>query len=95
MTIERKDIEKIAHLARISLQEEDMQVMNSSLPGILAWVEQLEEVDTSQVEPLFSVNVDHLVTRPDKVHHQPMVDQILKNAPEKGFDMFAVPKVVE
>lgn len=95
MTIERKDIEKIAKLARIRLEEDDIQRMQTSLSGILTWIEQLDEVDTSHVEPLFSVNVDYTTLRTDTIHHQPMTQDILHNASEKGFDMFAVPKVVE
>lgn len=95
MTIEDKTITTVAKLARIHLMPAEIENMKVQIGGILKWVEQLNEVDTQAVEPLFSVNVAQMPTQPDVVHHQAMADAITQNAPDKGCDMFAVPKVVE
>ena len=95
MTVDRTAVKKISRLARISVEESQIPKIESSLNQILSWIEQLNEVDTSQVEPLFSVMKEEMPRRQDVVNDGNQVDKILQNAPDQSFNMFAVPKVVE
>lgn len=95
MTVDRTAVKKISRLARISVDEAQIPKIENSLNQILSWIEQLNEVDTSQVEPLFSVIKEEMPRRQDQINDGNQVDKILKNAPEQSFNMFAVPKVVE
>jgi aspartyl-tRNA(Asn)/glutamyl-tRNA(Gln) amidotransferase subunit C len=95
MQIDEKTVHKIAHLARLEIKEAQIQGVQQSLTQILNWVEQLNEVDTSKVEPLFSVHLHEMPQRQDVINDGNYVDAILANAPEADLGMFAVPKVVE
>lgn len=87
---------KIARLARIAVSDEDVPVFTKRLNGVLSWVEQLQAVDTSGVEPLASVLVDAAAPqREDKVTDGGYAAQVLANAPETVSGFFVVPKVVE
>lgn len=95
MHVDEATVRRIARLARIKVSEEEAKGLEKELSGILDWVEQLNEVDVSGVEPLTRVVPIDLKKREDKVTDGDKVDDILKNAPfaEDGF--FVVPKVVE
>lgn len=95
MQIDDKTIHKITHLARLEYDAAKSPQMIHDLTQILNWVEQLNEVDTNQVEPLFSIHLDEMPQRLDKVSDGLYAESILSNAPEKDLNMFAVPKVVE
>lgn len=95
MTIDRSAVQKIARLARIALDDDKIPNVEQSLNHIFKWIEQLNEVDTSQVEPLFSVIKEQMPRREDVVSDGDQADAVLQNAPDKSFNMFAVPKVVE
>jgi len=95
MSIDRKIVAKIAVLARIKIPEEEQAHVAGELSNILNWVEQLNEVDVSGVEPLASVNDSSLRMRPDIVNDGGRPEEILANAPAKTADFFTVPKVVE
>jgi aspartyl-tRNA(Asn)/glutamyl-tRNA(Gln) amidotransferase subunit C len=93
--MDSETVKRIAHLARIDVAEEELEQLADELGAIIGWVEQLDEVDTSGVEPMTSVVEATLPRRPDKVTDGGLRDDVLANAPdpEKGF--FTVPKVLE
>ena len=95
MTIDTKTVAKIAHLARIKVNETDQQKIAGELNNIINWIEQLNEVDVSGIEPLANVNDKALRWREDKVTDGDKAQDILANAPAKTADFFTVPKVVE
>ncbi len=95
MAIDNQTIKRVASLARLKIEEKDLETVHAEFNGILNWVEQLQEVDTQNVEPLFSVNEEPLVIRDDKVTDGHLKNEVLQNAPEQEFGYFAVPKVVE
>jgi aspartyl-tRNA(Asn)/glutamyl-tRNA(Gln) amidotransferase subunit C len=88
-------VARIATLARIKLPEAEQEHLAGELSHILSWIEQLNEVDTSGVEPMSSVAAVTLPMREDKVTDGNCRDKILANAPEAARGFFAVPKVVE
>ena len=95
MALDKATVARIATLARIRLSEAELEPLAAELSGILDWVEQLQEVDTTGVAPMTSVVEMTLPMRDDKVTDGNNRDAVLGNAPrsEKGF--FIVPKVVE
>jgi aspartyl-tRNA(Asn)/glutamyl-tRNA(Gln) amidotransferase subunit C len=95
MTIDQKTVAKIAHLARLKIPEEDQLPLAGELNKIIAWVEQLNEVDVAGIEPLASVNDRALRWREDVITDGGKPEDILANAPAKTADFFTVPKVVE
>jgi aspartyl-tRNA(Asn)/glutamyl-tRNA(Gln) amidotransferase subunit C len=95
MQIDEKAVHKIAHLARLDIKESQVQSTQQSLTQILTWIEQLNNVDTSKTEPLFSVHLKEMPQRADLINDGNYADAVLANAPEQDLDMFAVPKVVE
>ena len=95
MSLDRKAVAHIATLARIRVPESDLDGLAGELSTILDWVEQLKEVDTSQVEPMTSVVKVDLPRRKDEVTDGDCRDKVLANAPEPAHGFFTVPKVVE
>ena len=85
----------MAHLARIRVAEGDLARLAGELNGILAFVEQLGEVDVDGVEPMTSVGDHTLPRRPDVVTDGGIPDKVLANAPETEDGFFLVPRVVE
>ncbi len=94
-TIDKATVSKIARLARIKVTEEDLNYYAPQLQNILQWAEQLQEVNTDNVEPLANVSEIVLTLREDVVTAGKDSDTILKNAPEAVEGFFVVPKVVE
>ena len=95
MSLDEKTVRKVARLANIEIADNDVERIGNELSGILAWVEQLSEVDTDNVEPLANVvNID-LKLRKDEVTDGDCADKVLANAPEETQGFFVVPKVVE
>ena len=95
MSLDRAAVRHIATLARIRVSDEQAEALVGDLGKILAWVEQLGEVDTKGVEPMASVIARNLPTRPDVVTDGGKQEAILANAPEPAHGFFTVPKVVE
>jgi aspartyl-tRNA(Asn)/glutamyl-tRNA(Gln) amidotransferase subunit C len=96
MAIEEKDVRKVARLARLALPEERVAPMAAELNGIIAWIEQLNEVDVEGVEPMTSaVEGLTLPLRDDVVTEGGDPARVLKNAPKSEDGFFVVPKVVE
>lgn len=100
MSVSQADVAKIAKLARISVSEAEIAAMVPELNGILAWVEQLGEVDVTGVEPMTAVIPNALRLRADVVGADPLTggeirDKVLANAPAAEHGFFGVPKVIE
>lgn len=95
MSIDKDTARKVAHLARIAVKEEDLTKLAGELSAVLAFMEQLNEVDVTGIEPMTSVTPMRLKRREDVVTDGNIQAQILKNAPDAREGFFAVPKVVE
>jgi len=95
MAFDKATVARIATLARIKLPEREQAHLAGELSTILTWIEQLNEVDTTGIEPMSSVAAMQLPMREDLVTDGHCRDRILANAPEAAHGFFAVPKVVE
>ncbi|NWH08571.1 MAG: Asp-tRNA(Asn)/Glu-tRNA(Gln) amidotransferase subunit GatC [Alphaproteobacteria bacterium] len=95
MSVDKDTVMRVARLARIAIPEDRVLPMAEELNRILAWVEQLNSVDTSGVEPLTSVVKMDLKRRADKVTDGGYAGDLMANAPLSEDNFFAVPKVVE
>ena len=95
MAIDIDTARKVAKLARIRVEEADLPKLAGQLSGILGFMEELNEVDVTGVEPMTSVEPMRLKRRADIVTDGEMQELILKNAPDAREGFFAVPKVVE
>jgi aspartyl-tRNA(Asn)/glutamyl-tRNA(Gln) amidotransferase subunit C len=95
MSVDKDTVRRIARLARLKLEEERVEPMMQELNGILAWVEQLKEVDVEGVEPMASVVEQRLKMRDDVVTAPNNADALMANAPGGEDHFFVVPKVVE
>ena len=89
------DVKYVAHLARIALTPEEEQTLGSQLGHILGYIEKLNELDVSQVEPTAHAVPLVNVTRPDAVRPSLSNEDALRNAPGKANGLFLVPKIVE
>lgn len=95
MAIEIKDVEYTAKLARIDLSAKEKKLFARQLDGILEYINKLNEVDTSGVEPTTHILPLKNVYREDKVQDSLPVDKALQNAPEREGDFFKVPQVID
>ncbi|MTH64919.1 Asp-tRNA(Asn)/Glu-tRNA(Gln) amidotransferase subunit GatC [Paracoccus shanxieyensis] len=95
MAITQDDARKVAHLARIAVDDAALPALAQELNGILHFMEQLNEVDVEGVEPMTGVEPMRLKRREDVVTDGEQQDLVLKNAPDAREGFFAVPKVVE
>jgi aspartyl-tRNA(Asn)/glutamyl-tRNA(Gln) amidotransferase subunit C len=95
MAIDVDTVRKVANLAQIREPEARLASLAGELSGILAWIEQLNEVDTDGVEPMTSAVKVTLPMRDDEVTDGGDRDAILANAPAVRDGFFVVPKVVE
>ena len=95
MSIDRETARRIAHLARIRVDEARLPALAEDFNRILGFIEQLNEVDVEGVEPMVSVSPMRLKRRDDVVNDGGYPEKILANAPDAREGFFAVPKVVE
>ena len=95
MSVDADTVRRIAHLARIAVADDEVEHLRGEINAILAFVEQLAEVDVSGVEPMTSVIPMEMKRRADEVTDGGIADDILKNAPARNDHYFVVPKVVE
>ena len=95
MSVDAETVRRIADLARIAVAEEEIGSLQAELNAILAFVEQLSEVDVTGVEPMTSVTPMEMRRRPDLVTDGGIADEIVRNAPAAEDHFFLVPKVVE
>ena len=95
MAVDKDTVKRIAHLARLAVEDEQASMMEKELNALLSWVEQLQEVDVTGVEPMTSVVESRLHMRNDTVTDGGYADDLMKNAPLSEGQFFVVPKVVE
>ncbi|MFQ5626199.1 MAG: Asp-tRNA(Asn)/Glu-tRNA(Gln) amidotransferase subunit GatC [Methyloligellaceae bacterium] len=95
MKIDDATVRHIARLARIKVDDAEAKTLQSELTAILQWVEQLNEVDTTGVEPMTCVIDTAMTMRDDEITDGGYPEDIVKNAAERAGQFFVVPKVVE
>ena len=95
MSVDVATVRKIARLARVAVADDEVAHIKGELDAMLAFVQQLSEVDVTGVEPMTSVIPMAMKKRPDVVTDGGIADDILKNAPATQDGFFLVPKVVE
>ena len=95
MQVDEATVRRIARLARIRITDEEAKALEGELSGILAWVEQLDEVNTDDVAPMTRIADMKLKMRTDVVTDGEKADDIVANAPMTEDHYFVVPKVVE
>jgi aspartyl-tRNA(Asn)/glutamyl-tRNA(Gln) amidotransferase subunit C len=95
MSVDAATVRRIAHLARIAVTDAEVPHLQDELNAMLAFVEQLSEVDVEGVEPMTSVTPMEMKKRPDVVNDGEIADQVVGNAPATEDHFFLVPKVVE
>jgi aspartyl-tRNA(Asn)/glutamyl-tRNA(Gln) amidotransferase subunit C len=95
--ISKEEVEKVAHLARLALTDDEVNAMTKDLGNIIGYIDQLKELDVSNVEPLENLNEGVEVNVLRKDESEPSVDlqEALRNAPKSGDGYFLVPKVLK
>ncbi|MEM6461026.1 MAG: Asp-tRNA(Asn)/Glu-tRNA(Gln) amidotransferase subunit GatC [Pseudomonadota bacterium] len=95
MSVDLATVKRVAHLARIALNDEEAAKMEGELNAILGFVEQLNEVDVEGVEAMTSVMPMPMKKRQDIVNDGAKADDVVANSPQSDENFFLVPKVVE
>lgn len=95
MSVDKSTVERIADLARIKVEEDELEDIASELNDILVWVEQLNEVDTSSILPMSSVNETEMQWRSDQLVSGTNRESVISNSDYIIEGFFTVPKVVE
>jgi aspartyl-tRNA(Asn)/glutamyl-tRNA(Gln) amidotransferase subunit C len=95
MKIDSNTVDKIAHLARLEFDASEIKKMQTDMNNMLAFVDKLNELDTSEVQPLIYMNDELNNLREDNVKHDISQQEALKNAPQKDSDYFKVSKVID
>jgi aspartyl-tRNA(Asn)/glutamyl-tRNA(Gln) amidotransferase subunit C len=95
MSVDATTVRRIAHLARIAVTDAEVPHLQGELNAILAFVEQLSEVNVDGVEPMTSVTPMDMKKRADVVNDGDIADAVVANAPAREDHFFVVPKVVE
>ena len=95
MSVDADTVRRIAHLARIAVADSEVENLRAELNAMLAFVEQLQEVNVEGVEPMISVTPMAMKKRHDVVTAGDDAEAVLKNAPQSADNYFLVPKVVE
>ncbi|HTV89100.1 MAG TPA: Asp-tRNA(Asn)/Glu-tRNA(Gln) amidotransferase subunit GatC [Stellaceae bacterium] len=95
MSVDAETVRRVAHLARVAVADDEVEALAGELNAILAFVEQLGEVDVNGVEPMTSVTPMAMKMRKDEITDGAMADAIMQNAPAREDHFFLVPKVVE
>lgn len=95
MAVDRETVKRVAHLARIAVSDDEVEKLRGDLNTILGFVEQLNEVDVTGVEPMTAVVTMKMKMRPDVVTAGEAAEAVTANAPTRQEHFFVVPKVVE
>jgi aspartyl-tRNA(Asn)/glutamyl-tRNA(Gln) amidotransferase subunit C len=95
MSVDTETVRRIARLARIALGEAEAEALRADFNAILGFVEQLNEVDVTGVEPMTSVVAMKMKMRPDEVTDGERAEEVVANAPDVADRFFVVPRVVE
>ena len=93
--IDLETVKYVAHLARIELQEKELEVLSSQLKGILSFIDKLKELDTENIAPTSHILDINTVLREDLPKESFSSNQALENSPQRQGDFFGVPKVIE
>lgn len=95
MSVTKKDVVKIAELARLQFNDHELEEFTQDMNEILKYMEKLNELDTENVEPLSHPNETTNVFRNDELKQSITTEDALKNAPDKDEKFFRVPKVIQ
>ena len=95
MSVDSATVRHIARLARIAVSDAEVEALAPELSNILGWIEQLQEVDIADVQPMTAVTENHLRLRADEISDGGIAPDVLANAPAAEHGFFAVPKVIE
>ena len=95
MSLDKSILERVAYLARIKINESEIDSITVELNNIMSWIEKLNEVDIDNVEPMTGVLNVKLRERNDEVNDGGYQDKVVKNSTEKIDNSFSVPKVIE
>jgi aspartyl-tRNA(Asn)/glutamyl-tRNA(Gln) amidotransferase subunit C len=95
MSVTIPEVEKIAQLAKLKFSQEEKVKLQKDMNQVLGYIEQLNELNLDNVEPLENINESENVDRPDEVKVWLSTEEALKNAPSKTQKFFKVPKVIE
>lgn len=95
MSLSKEEVKKVAGLARLRMNDEELERLAPQLSNIIGFVEQLSELNTDNVEPLANVVDIALPLREDVINDGNYAEEVLANAPEETQGYFVVPKVVE
>ena len=95
MKLTEAEVKRVAQLARINLNQEEIISHGQEITNILTWIEQLNDVDVSHICLTDLVPKETMSERPDEANTNSLADLVLKNAPKVNFNMFSVPKMVE
>jgi aspartyl-tRNA(Asn)/glutamyl-tRNA(Gln) amidotransferase subunit C len=95
MSVDTATVRRIAHLARIAVKDDEVEDLKREINAVLAFVEQLSEVDVAGIAPMTSVTPMAMKKRRDVVSDGGIADDIIRNAPATQDHFFLVPKVVE
>jgi len=95
LKIDKNTTQKIARLCKLRVDQDEIEELSLQLSSILDWVEQLNEVNTDNIEPLSNVSTENLTLRKDEESKIDLSKEILSNSPENLENFFVVPKVVE
>lgn len=94
MRVDNETIDKLAHLARLEFHDSEKDKIREDLEKVLGFCEQLNQLDTTGIEPMIFMGEDRNVFRADEVKQDITHEEALKNAPKKDSDYFRVPKVI-
>lgn len=94
MKISKKDVEHVAHLARLTLSDDELDTMTGQLDNILSYVEKLNELDTDSVKPTSHVFSISNAFREDAVKESLTQEQAVENGPQQNGEMFQVPRII-
>ena len=94
MELSKEDVIKIAVLSKLEFSDDEIESFRNDLSGILNHMEELNELDTTGVSPLFNVLDLHDVVREDKVKESLSLEDVLKNSPDKDENFIIVPKII-
>lgn len=95
MAVDTNTVRRVAHLARLAVAEDEVEDLRRELNAMLAFVEQLADVDITAIEPMTSATPMAMKMRKDEVNDGNIADDVLANAPAREDHFFVVPKVVE
>lgn len=93
--LDTKMVQRVAKLSSLAVKDNELTTYATDLGGIINWMEQLNEVDITNVQPMVGTEIAQLRLREDVVTDGECKEDVLSNAPERIADFYAVPKVVE